>query len=244
MATSLVSATQPQVLSFNSALESFRELDKTSKDSQKVRKSEDQLLAERKLAAKRRKASSSDGPLGGFCSGASSPPVSKGNDQLFVQHPADEACGGSFSSEKEPVVEADVRGLQDSHTDSHGIDLRAGHGSLEPPDAAAGGAASMGSLPSTWCIMTEYEVQPLARTRTGSETLPLPGGTWMQHTPQCAICTAEFGPFTRRHHCRKCGRNVCNVCSPYRVYLREPLAHPSKAETGPYRVCMGCHEPC
>jgi hypothetical protein len=31
----------------------------------------------------------------------------------------------------------------------------------------------------------------------------------------CEICKKEFGMFTRKHHCRRCGRVVCNDCSPY-----------------------------
>jgi len=66
--------------------------------------------------------------------------------------------------------------------------------------------------------------------------------TWMQHTKHCEICTAGFGIFVRRHHCRSCGRNVCNACSPFRVRLTSPLLHPSKDDFGPHRVCVGCHE--
>lgn len=292
--------TQPHVLSFNSTLESFKSMDKTSLDSQRVRQNEERLLAERKRAYQRRKASSSDCPssfctdmsssraVNGSTSSSCSYIIAKGNDRQLqladslaaVQHPADEACGGSFSLEK-PVIKADVHGLHDFHSSGHGRDPCPGHGCLDvrtgvareiaepkhnpaqvstrvsndslaslnlqpqPPDAAAGGAAKVASpLSSTWCVMDEYEVQPLARTQSLVAGLSPLGRKWMPDTPQCAICTARFGPFTRRHHCRKCGRNVCNACSPFRVHLRTPLAHPSKDETGPHRVCMGCHEPC
>jgi hypothetical protein len=29
----------------------------------------------------------------------------------------------------------------------------------------------------------------------------------------CAICGADFGVFTRKHHCRACGQVICNTCS-------------------------------
>jgi len=83
-----------------------------------------------------------------------------------------------------------------------------------------------------------------------SVSLSMPGhdstqsqqAAWMKHTKLCEICTAGFGIFTRRHHCRNCGRNVCNGCSPFRVHLTSPLLHPSKDDVGPHRVCVGCYE--
>jgi len=257
-------------------------------------------MAERKLASNQvRKASNSDcqpsidmsSPRLSTCSKRSSSSssnsrsckVAKGNDKqsqyavspAVVQHPADEACGGSFSLE-EPAVEADVKDSQDSrsvevrtgmareiaepehHLANVGTELvvadwqaRAVQGFIhsfdlhpkpQPPDAAAGGPTKMAlSLPSTWCVMDEYDVLPPTKTQLPVAGL---GRTWMHDMPKCAICTADFGPITRRHHCRKCGRNVCNVCSPFRVHLRDPIAHPSKVETGPHRICIGCHEPC
>ncbi|QSZ30089.1 hypothetical protein DSL72_004609 [Monilinia vaccinii-corymbosi] len=49
---------------------------------------------------------------------------------------------------------------------------------------------------------------------------------------QCPICTASFGWLSRKHHCRKCGRVVCNSCSPHRItipyqYIVQPPDHPS-----------------
>mmetsp|Transcript_64909 Transcript_64909/g.125268 ORF Transcript_64909/g.125268 Transcript_64909/m.125268 type:complete len:221 (+) Transcript_64909:37-699(+) len=95
-------------------------------------------------------------------------------------------------------------------------------------------------LQSPACFMSEFEVAQRPGQQC-SQQVPLPGGTWMQDTQQCAICTVKFGIFARRHHCRRCGRNVCNPCSPFRVRLRLPLVHPSKVDSGSHRVCMGCH---
>ncbi|KAF7906066.1 hypothetical protein EAF00_000345 [Botryotinia globosa] len=49
---------------------------------------------------------------------------------------------------------------------------------------------------------------------------------------QCPICNAWFGWLNRKHHCRKCGRVVCNSCSPHRItipyqYIVQPPDHPS-----------------
>ncbi|KAI1486348.1 FYVE zinc finger-domain-containing protein [Biscogniauxia mediterranea] len=35
----------------------------------------------------------------------------------------------------------------------------------------------------------------------------------------CPICRTQFSIFVRKHHCRKCGRVVCNSCSPHRIIL-------------------------
>ncbi|KAI5927717.1 FYVE zinc finger-domain-containing protein [Camillea tinctor] len=35
----------------------------------------------------------------------------------------------------------------------------------------------------------------------------------------CPICRTQFSIFVRKHHCRKCGRVVCNACSPHRIIL-------------------------
>lgn len=35
----------------------------------------------------------------------------------------------------------------------------------------------------------------------------------------CPICHTQFSFFVRKHHCRKCGRVVCNSCSPHRIII-------------------------
>lgn len=35
----------------------------------------------------------------------------------------------------------------------------------------------------------------------------------------CPICHVDFRFYIRKHHCRKCGRVVCNSCSPHRITI-------------------------
>jgi len=47
----------------------------------------------------------------------------------------------------------------------------------------------------------------------------------------CPICKRPFTWMFRRHHCRKCGRVVCNDCSPHRITIpRQFIVHPPGLE--------------
>lgn len=50
----------------------------------------------------------------------------------------------------------------------------------------------------------------------------------------CCVCTSKFGGLKRRHHCRQCGRVVCNKCSNEKMLL------PHYGFTEPERVCDPC----
>lgn len=51
---------------------------------------------------------------------------------------------------------------------------------------------------------------------------------------ECPICRRPFGFLFRRHHCRKCGRVVCNDCSPHRITIpRQYIVHPPGEEGDP-----------
>lgn len=44
---------------------------------------------------------------------------------------------------------------------------------------------------------------------------------------ECPICHRPFSFLFRRHHCRKCGRVVCDACSPHRITIpRQRIVHP------------------
>lgn len=66
-------------------------------------------------------------------------------------------------------------------------------------------------------------------------------------TNACRICNLSFSrafPIRWRHHCRLCGRNVCDDCSPHKVVLLHPIRRPdSQAEVGSVRLCTRCHRP-
>lgn len=50
----------------------------------------------------------------------------------------------------------------------------------------------------------------------------------------CMLCSSKFNVFSRRHHCRSCGKIVCAKCSP----TVKQLATTNK----PVRVCDSCKE--
>ncbi|KAG9510367.1 Pleckstrin-likey domain-containing family F member 2, partial [Fragariocoptes setiger] len=80
------------------------------------------------------------------------------------------------------------------------------------------------------CI--EYRVAHTGRRPSLSSYAP----TWIPDTEvsTCMICKkTQFGVITRKHHCRKCGRIVCNTCSSRRFLL----PHQSNK---PVRVCDPC----
>ena len=58
---------------------------------------------------------------------------------------------------------------------------------------------------------------------------------WQPDTiAECAVCNNTLWRF-KRHHCRNCGRAVCNSCSPHQAII--PYIHDEKT---PVRVCTQC----
>lgn len=53
--------------------------------------------------------------------------------------------------------------------------------------------------------------------RSGSITVP----EWQDDSEvtACPICKRQFYFLFRKHHCRRCGRVICNDCSPHRITL-------------------------
>jgi FYVE zinc finger len=48
----------------------------------------------------------------------------------------------------------------------------------------------------------------------------------------CPICRKQFTWIFRRHHCRKCGRVVCDNCSPHRITIpRQFIVNPPRSDT-------------
>ena len=80
-----------------------------------------------------------------------------------------------------------------------------------------GKANQVANLPSEW--------EP--------EALP-----WEPDAPNCSLCGSSFGVFKRRHHCRGCGKNACDDCTPNRISL-EAYRNVDYG-TEPQRVCNAC----
>lgn len=72
---------------------------------------------------------------------------------------------------------------------------------------------------------------PTRPTRTlsnGSRGYVVPKWQPDAEVSECPICHRQFGFLFRRHHCRKCGRVVCNDCSPHRITIpRQYIVHPT-----------------
>jgi hypothetical protein len=57
----------------------------------------------------------------------------------------------------------------------------------------------------------------------------------------CRVCDADFGLFTRRHHCRLCGELFCARCCWKKISLEEfSLANLRDADVASVRVCDSC----
>jgi len=53
----------------------------------------------------------------------------------------------------------------------------------------------------------------------------------------CALCSAEFGQYDQKHHCRLCGNGLCSTCSS----KSKPVPERGWGETS-VRVCDRCYE--
>ncbi|KAL2022707.1 hypothetical protein VTK56DRAFT_4788 [Thermocarpiscus australiensis] len=62
-------------------------------------------------------------------------------------------------------------------------------------------------------------IQPTGTERQGASEVVLPRWQPDAEVTYCPICHTQFSIFVRKHHCRKCGRVVCNACSPHRITI-------------------------
>ncbi|RSL52876.1 hypothetical protein CEP53_007947 [Fusarium sp. AF-6] len=74
-------------------------------------------------------------------------------------------------------------------------------------------------LPSVRSL--EDALPPLPRSSRPSISSDPPRPRWQpdNEVTYCPICRTQFSFFVRKHHCRKCGRVVCNSCSPHRIII-------------------------
>lgn len=77
-------------------------------------------------------------------------------------------------------------------------------------------------------VAATFTATPSAATWAEGASFAAPAvvAAWSPDTPNCALCGAGFGAGflkSRRHHCRRCGKCVCNPCSPFRMHLENPV---------------------
>jgi len=103
---------------------------------------------------------------------------------------------------------------------------------------------------AAWISALEAAIETNIRRRSSflaatTAAFPQPPGTelgrqapvWVPdyRVTMCQLCTAEFSLMFRRHHCRSCGKVVCDLCSGNRAPLEYKNNHPE-------RVCDLCYE--
>lgn len=118
-------------------------------------------------------------------------------------------------------------------------DRNASHVSLASLEAAAAAGSSTSSSPAMAAL--QLQTSPSTASLFSNEAA---GPTWVpdksywqydNDVPTCMLCDAKFSLFNRRHHCRACGKVVCNDCSPFRSVV------PGLEGEGPQRVCRVCN---
>lgn len=58
----------------------------------------------------------------------------------------------------------------------------------------------------------------------------------------CHKCHTKFGVFTRKHHCRECGRIFCDNCTKNRVTLDQPLIENGQDKRQGVKDCRVCDD--
>ncbi|GKT98664.1 run and fyve protein 2 [Fusarium langsethiae] len=79
----------------------------------------------------------------------------------------------------------------------------------------------------------EEALPPLPRSARQSVSSDSQRPRWQpdNEVTYCPICHTQFSFFVRKHHCRKCGRVVCNSCSPHRIIIpHQYIVRPPGAE--------------
>ncbi|KXS95297.1 hypothetical protein AC578_5985 [Pseudocercospora eumusae] len=75
--------------------------------------------------------------------------------------------------------------------------------------------------------LTSSPAQPAAAFGRRESDMVLPRWQPDNEVTKCPVCDTEFSLLYRRHHCRKCGRVVCNRCSPHRITIpRQYIVQP------------------
>lgn len=75
---------------------------------------------------------------------------------------------------------------------------------------------------------------PPRRSSNSSRGYVVPRWQPDSEVSECPICHRPFTLWFRRHHCRKCGRVVCNECSPHRITIpKQYIVQPPGYEEDP-----------
>ena len=95
----------------------------------------------------------------------------------------------------------------------------------------APGAGQDGAAPHRYAIQSfdADEVEQWLRALRLASREP-----W-RSAPNCFLCDVPFDAWSRRHHCRRCGENVCGQCAPRFAAL------PNYQYDEEVRVCVGCY---
>ncbi|KAI1366746.1 hypothetical protein F5Y08DRAFT_300400 [Xylaria arbuscula] len=88
-----------------------------------------------------------------------------------------------------------------------------------------------GSSSSAHAVARNFVPRPVQPATSQEFTLP----RWQPDSEvnECPICGTQFSVFYRRHHCRKCGRVVCDRCSPHRITIPHPYIVRPPGDLGP-----------
>ncbi|KAI1106691.1 FYVE-domain-containing protein [Jackrogersella minutella] len=79
-------------------------------------------------------------------------------------------------------------------------------------------------------------IAPVFSPRRSPQDLTLPRWQPDSEVTYCPICHTQFSFFVRKHHCRKCGRVVCNACSPHKITIPHQYIVRPPSERGYARI--------
>ena len=92
------------------------------------------------------------------------------------------------------------------------------------------------------CKQTDEDISPkqtvlyTAQAKVACNLTAVSSDKWQPNVARCGICNRQFSMFSRRHHCRSCGRCVCGRCTTGRVVF----CGGQFSGGDPQRVCDNC----
>ncbi|KAH8602589.1 FYVE zinc finger-domain-containing protein [Bisporella sp. PMI_857] len=105
------------------------------------------------------------------------------------------------------------------------------------------GPSNSSSPQRTVPIPSRGVLSPLPHLPVRQNSVVLPRWQPDAEVTLCPICRTQFSFFVRKHHCRKCGRVVCNACSPHRItipyqFIVQPPSSESSTANPYYRPSL------